>query len=438
MRKNDRHINVFLEPMFAAAILAGIAYAMWFLSKEYFLPQPFFYAVDDTFMDWFNVSYWAVNGGAYDVFNSIYPPISFLFLKIFSLHRCYVASTPGLARLCDWVGLVTMHMFFILNLFLISVTYVKLDRRTALYRSIAAGAGLPMLYALNRGQLLIVCFTFIALAFGNILRSARLRWLSTAIAINFKPYLLPVLFAHLLKRRWSRFEGCAIALVGVYGLTWAVLGEGSPLKLYQNISDFTGLYQAVNFLDLWYSGTYSPMVSLAQGPFPLSNFIGSEWVEFIETYLPILLRTTQSLIALVCVWSFFRSNILSTNRLAFLVLSFALVSAEAGGYTQLILLYFVFMERWDSGFQKVAIVIAYVLAIPAEATFGAIPAIPGYSYFGQRPVYLQFGIGVGSLIRPGLIQIMVIMISLDSIKRLLSALQIENSVAHESNSAFRT
>jgi len=96
------------------------------------------------------------------------------------------------------------------------------------------------------------------------------------------------------------------------------------------------------------------------------------------------------------------------------------------------------MERWDSGFQKVAIVIAYVLAIPAEATFGAIPAIPGYSYFGQRPVYLQFGIGVGSLIRPGLIQIMVIMISLDSIKRLLSALQIENSVAHESNSAFRT
>jgi len=423
MVEEERHINRVLEPFFATAIIVSIAYAMWFLQREYFLPQPFFYAVDDTFMDWFNVSYWAVNGGAYDVFNSIYPPISFVFLKIFSLHQCYVASTPGLARLCDWVGLATMHIFFVLNLFLISVTYVRLDRKTALCRSIAAGAGLPMLYALNRGQLLIICFTFVALAFGNILKSARLRWLATGIAINFKPYLLPVLFAHLLKRRWSRFEGCVVSFVAVYGLTWTILGSGSPMVLYQNILDFTGVYQAVSFLDLWYSGTYNPMVSLAQGPFPLSNIIGSDWVEFIETYLPVLLRVTQGSIALACIGSFFRPNILATNRLALLTIAFALVTSEAGGYTQLVLLYFVLMERWESGFQKGAIIIAYLLAIPADITFGTIPAIPGYSYFGQRPVYLQFGIGVGSLLRPALIQIMIILLSLDSLKRLLTDLR---------------
>ena len=109
---------------------------------------------------------------------------------------------------------------------------------------------------------------------------------------------------------------------------------------------------------------------------------------------------------------------LNTNRLALLTIGFALISSEAGGYTQLILLYFVFMEKWGSSFQKIAIVIAYLLCIPAEITFGNIPPIPNYSYFGQRPVYLQFAIGVGSLLRPGLIQIMLIMVAADSLRML--------------------
>ena len=413
-----RPMNRYLEPFFALCVLAGIAYSLWYLSEQLFLPQPFFYAADDTFMDWFNVAYWANNGGAYDTFNSIYPPISFVFLKIFSLGKCYIASTPGLVRLCDWVGLATLHGFFVLNLFLVGRSYFKLDRQTALWRTIAMGMGLPMLYALNRGQLLIICFTFVVLAFGNILTSARGRWIATAIAMNFKPYLVVAMFPHLLKRRWSRFEGCVIATVAVYGITWLILGDGSPFKLYRNIVDFEGFYQAVNVLDLWYSGTYIPMTSLANGPFPLTHFIGSTWVEFMETAVPLLLRTTQLSIAVTCVWSFFRPNVLNTNRLALLCISFALLSVEAGGYTQIILLYFVFMEKWGSGLQKTVLIMAYVLAIPAEISFGTIPAFPAYSYFAQQPVYLQYGVGLGSLLRPALLQVMVILIALDSMRRL--------------------
>ena len=418
MASDGRPLNRILEPAFAGCVLAGIGYSLWFLYQNYFLPQPFFYASDDTFMDWFNVSYWANNGGAYDTFNTIYPPISFVFLKIFSLGKCYVASTPGVARLCDWVGLATLHAFFVLNLFLIAKSYIKLDRQTALWRIIAMGAGLPMLYALNRGQLLIICFTFVVLAFGNILTSARGRWLATAIAINFKPYLIVAMFPHLLKRRWSRFEGCLIATVAVYGITWLILGEGSPFELYRNIMDFEGFYQAINVLDLWYSGTYIPMISLAQGPFPLTNYIGSTWVEFIEFAVPLMLRLTQAAIAMTCVWSFFRPRVLGTNRLALLCISFALLSTEAGGYTQILILFFVFMEKWDSAFQKAALVMAYILTIPGEISFGTIPAFPAYSYFAQQPVYLQFGIGVGSLIRPAMLQLMLILLSLDSMQRL--------------------
>ncbi|MEN3951860.1 hypothetical protein [Iodidimonas sp. SYSU 1G8] len=418
MSNGKRPLNLILEPVLAILVLVGIAHSLWFLTEELFLPQPFFYAVDDTYMDWFNVSYWANVGGAYDTFNTIYPPISFVFLKIFSLGECYETSTPGLARLCDWVGLATLHGFFILNIFLVGRSYFKLDPRTALWRTIAASMGLPMLYTLNRGQLLIVCFTFVVLAFGNIVSSARFRWIATAIAINFKPYLIASLAPHLLKRRWSRFEGCVIAVVAVYAVTWIILGDGSPIALYRNIVDFEGFYQAVNVLDLWYSGTYIPMVSLAQGPFPLTHFVGSTGVEIMEVVVPLLLRSTQLLIIATCMWSFFRSGTLSTTRLALLCIGFTLISVEAGGYTQIILLYFVFMEKWHSPFQKVALVIAYILAIPAEFTFGTVPSFPAYSYYAQRPVYLQFGVGLGSLLRPALLQIILILLAADSLRQL--------------------
>ena len=51
------------------------------------------------------------------------------------------------------------------------------------------GLGLPMLYALERGNLLILCFTCFVLGYGDLLRQRWLRCLALASAMNFKPYL---------------------------------------------------------------------------------------------------------------------------------------------------------------------------------------------------------------------------------------------------------
>jgi hypothetical protein len=156
MTGGDRKINRFIEPLFVIAILAGIAHAMWFLSENLYLPQPFFFNPGDTYMDWFNTSYWAHTDAAYDTWATIYPPISFVFLKIFSIDACYENAEPSFARECDWLGMATLHGFWIVNIILVSWAYIKHDKSTALYRSIAVGAGLPMLYALDRGQLVVV------------------------------------------------------------------------------------------------------------------------------------------------------------------------------------------------------------------------------------------------------------------------------------------
>ena len=418
MSNGNWQINRLIEPVFAIAILAGIAHAMWHLSDNLYLPQPFFFNPNDTYMDWFNTSYWAHTDAAYDTWSTIYPPISFIFLRIFSIDACYSYGLPELARDCDWVGRATLHGFWIINILLVSWAYIKRDRSTALFRGLAVGAGLPMLYALDRGQLVVVAFTFIVLGFGNILHSARLRWLAIAIAINFKPYLIGAIFPFLLKRRWTRFEGSAVAVVLVYCVTWYLYGDGSPIKLYKNIVDFADVFQAINFLDLWYSGTYIPMLSLFSGPAPVTLLIGSDRVEFWEVAIPVIWRSIQALVFISAALSFFFPKVISIQRLALLCIGLALISSEAGGYTQVFLMFFVMLERWDSFFQKLAIVLAYILCIPGEIWFNTLPTFSYQGYFANRSVLLEYGLGMGPIFRPGLILMICALLAIDTLRRL--------------------
>ena len=79
-----------------------------------------------------------------------------------------------------WHGLHTDEVFFrdTAHGLLTWATYRISDARSALPRTIAMSLGLPMLYALERGNLLVPCFTCFALGYGDLIR--RPRWLGFA------------------------------------------------------------------------------------------------------------------------------------------------------------------------------------------------------------------------------------------------------------------
>ena len=70
-------------------IVAAFARVVLFAVHRGYLPQPFFYAPSDTFADWFNPSHWARVSGTYGTYASLYPPLSFVLLRILGLDRCY-------------------------------------------------------------------------------------------------------------------------------------------------------------------------------------------------------------------------------------------------------------------------------------------------------------------------------------------------------------
>ena len=75
----------------SAAVLtvAGLGGLLWRLWANGYLPQPLYFRPDDSLMDLYTTAFWANAGGAYERWHSLYPPLSFAFLKVFSLHHCY-------------------------------------------------------------------------------------------------------------------------------------------------------------------------------------------------------------------------------------------------------------------------------------------------------------------------------------------------------------
>lgn len=405
-----------IEMLFAAAVLALLVHAAWFFDQKGYLPQPFFYEPSDTFMDWFNTAYWSRDPGAYDSWRTIYPPLTFVVIRLLGIDRCYVSNEGLPSRDCDWVGIVAILAIFLVNVVLCWLTFRKIDRRTALPRTIALSMGMPMLFALERGNILLLTFTCFLLAMGPLLKSARLRWLAAGLAINFKVYLIAAFAVQLLKRRWRWTEGVALATIGVYLVSFVLFGAGSPLEIYRNIANYSTGFTVSQVLDIYYSVTYQPLISLLEGMnFPVMRIIGSDLQEIGLAVIVPLMRGGQAIIVLALLVSYFRPEVVSPIRLATLGMCLALITSEAGGYTQILVIMLVFMERWKGIARPVALVSAYLLCLPGEYSFGVSSDLWRESWLSDGFVEIQIGIGLGFFLRPGLLIIIGIALSLSTL-----------------------
>uniref|UniRef100_UPI0025E6740D glycosyltransferase 87 family protein n=1 Tax=Novosphingobium sp. Chol11 TaxID=1385763 RepID=UPI0025E6740D len=392
-------------------IIASIGYTIWFLLKYHYLPQPFFYEPSGTWMDWYSLTQWGQHKGAYDTAQSIYPPLSFVLLKLFAIPHCYDLTYSEEVRPCDWVGGLVLTLMWLVNFPLTYFSFRKIDRATALPRAFALAFGFPMLFAFERGNLLLFCYACVVLAYGPLLKSARLRWLFAGIAVNFKVYLVAALLAPLLRRRWLAVEGAVICTVLVYLVTWYILGEGSPAQLIRNLGNYSGGFGAAALLDLWFPSSYIPVRLLLDGSFPVYVIMGSQEAAMIYIGITVFMRFVQALIVLAAVAAWFRPEVVPPHRLVYLAISLALSASEAGGYTQVLLILFVFMETWRGIARPIAIVIAYVLCISFDITFSAAPPLVRDSFLGNTYVIAEYGFGLMSLLRPGMMLTMAALLS---------------------------
>jgi len=385
-----------------------------------YLPQPFVFDTNDTFMDWFNTAYWANHPGAYQVWRSIYPPLSFVFLDLFSLPGCYLSS-PFHARDCDLFARTAIITFYLLTVALVWLSLRRADPRTALVRSVAFGLGLPLLFTLERGNLILVAMPCFILAQGPLLRSPRWRALATAATINFKPYLLLPALAQAVKRDWRPLELAGLATLALYLATLAWVGGGTPGELVSNTANWVIFQGGQVWNEINYSTSYAPLLMLRKAPIPLLQFVSSDLVETIELAVPLLIRASQAiaLAALAAAW--LQPRALPAHRIATILLGAYLVTQSPGGYTQAFLLFLVLLERWQGAGPILATICAYLLCIVGDWPLAGVLDLQTNSWLSGRPVSPSFGLTLGHFVRPGLIVLILWALSLDSVARVVRA-----------------
>lgn len=389
--------------MAAIVLLAGlrVAYLTW---QKGYLPAPFIFDSTDTFGDWFNVAIWAHKEGAYDVWRAVYPPLSFVILKYLSIPSCYKFDMNMFdARECDWIGLVLMHLLVVVNGIIASLIFMRTDRRTAGPRAFVLTAGMPMLFALERGNIILACITCCMLTWGPLIKSTRMRWLFAGLAVNFKVYLIAGFLIHLIRRRWLWVEGSVIATVLVYLVTFAVYGSGSPVEIVSNLINFARSFYVAQAaaVSIWYNTTFTLIYGvLTDSSAPVTFILGSKMVDRLTVALFFLMRGSQLVVLLSFVAAWLRPEVVTRHRLTALALGFVMITQENPPYALPILFYLIFLEQWRGWLVPMALVCTYLASVPGDISISSAYIVEQFSFISYRFVTSERALQLGMFVRP--------------------------------------
>lgn len=408
------------EVLLALGVTASLVAAVLFFREHGYLPQPFVFDTKDTFMDWFNTAYWANNWGSYDVWRSIYPPLSFVFLDMFSLPGCYLQS-PFHARDCDWLGRATIYAFYALNMLLLWLCFRRADPATAPMRTAAMALGLPLLFTLERGNLILVCFACFMLAHGPLLQSRLWRSIAAAATINFKPYLVLPVLALAIRRDWRMLELAGIATIALYCLTLMLVGSGTPGEIVSNTASWVEFQSGQIWNEVNYSTSFAAFLNMREAQVPLLEFVPSRTIETIEFAVPLAIRTTQALALAALLAAWLQPRALPATRIAAILIGAYLATHSPGGYSQLFLLFLVFLERFRGTWPVVAVICAYLLCLVGDVPLATILNLSTDSWLSGRPVSPEFGLTWGHFLRPALLIVIVWALALDTIHQVVGA-----------------
>jgi hypothetical protein len=388
----------------AAMVLAGIVFAAWKFGQTGYLPQPFYFRVSDSLMDLYTTAYWANNPGTYTKWMSLYPPISFVFLKVVTDARCYVHGDLA-GRACDGRALVALLAVFAANIGLVYATYRTADRQTAIPRAVAMALGLPMLYALERGNLLVPCFTFFAIGWGGLVARPWLRWLALAVSINFKPYLMFSAAPFLARRDWVMVLVCGVFSIIIYVITLWLFGSGGPSQIIANEFRYSTEATKGLFLDLYYATSFWPLIRILDAMPAHLRLASAPVSAFLSLALTVALRAAQLGTLLCAIAAAARPAAVDVRRFGALLAGVALTGFTTGsaGYAQIFLFFLIFFEPWRGPTRIVVLACAYLLCVPFDVALLPVVHEQTWSFLGGRAVTADFGLSVGHILRPALL-----------------------------------
>jgi hypothetical protein len=284
----------------------------------------FFISCNDLFMDFFNSVRDAAQGPAvYTVRHVIYPPMANLLYLVCSRFIPSVYADSSFKNRYTWTEhpeaiffIMLFSLMVLIAIFIIIYETVKGGRRRRFLFAFFSVVNIPILYMVERGNMMLLCFFALLIYFVTYNSKNKLyREIGLiALAFTFSLKLYPVIFGWLLLVDKRFIDGLKCFIYGMLMLFIPSFWFGGPAcfyQIYKNITAFsTGHTNAITVIS-GYSGIPSSLLSvlvyiwffICVGAFVASPFVFKErWKVWMIGV--IALMTIPSLTS-VYMWSFF-------------------------------------------------------------------------------------------------------------------------------------
>jgi len=388
--------------MLSVQIIGFLSYLLIYANKAY-LPSPFFYDKNDTFMDLINPLWWAIHGSAYTEWHSVYPPLNFLILKLLNLitlgeHIDY-GTAFQLRNHCNELILVYLAIsltipFLIIRSqsWIISMTGVERILFCLLFV-----LSFPFLHTLERGNLVIFCLPLFAFFIEG---RGVLQALALAFLVNIKPYFAILFFVYLYKDEMAELI-LASAMSIILFIASSIVFDTASYRIFENLAGFgnSNIFTIREILTLPNSISSfayilaSEQFSSHHGYFVnmMADLISSmiNFVKFITTLSALLILYLK------------RRNLTKEEIIIALMLCIMNLGVSVGGYI-LIIYFALFPFLINKKFSAIYAVSIFLIFMPLDfvSIFNENHIMKTFSFLGQSTVDVEWSLGVGALLRP--------------------------------------
>ena len=381
--------------------MAGLIYYIYFLVENGYLPSPFIYDKSNTFMDLFNVLYWVYDDGRYTEWGSVYPPINFIFLRLFNF--VFTGSVFGDAELMrensQYVIAGICLLYLAIPAFILRLAYWRgfsRNEKILIYLVIILSS--PLLFTLERGNVILLAPLFLALAVSKI---GMARSLSIALLINIKPYFALLMIYYIARNNWKGFVTCSFFSGVIFAISGLAL-DNQFLEFFNNLFSFsqeTDLFSLREVMALPSSlSAFSYILKHPDGAMFATGFLSPERIEVIVYLIEI---TKWGVLAIAVAALYKRSGQMRDSEIfAMLVVIISNLGIWVGGYTYI--LYIALIPVFISmRYKRLYFGLLFLIAMPLDV----IPLMGDYigmqfSYMASEQIEIMWTLGLGSLIRP--------------------------------------
>ena len=375
-----------------------IYFSLFFYFNKY-LPAPFVWDKNDTFMDFYNPLFWALNDQFYTTFKSVYPPVNYFFLKLFTLNLDSSSFASPFQLREVKVSLIyclltinTAILFLILKIG--DWREVAIRKRKLIW--IAIFFSTPVLFAMERGNLIFV--SLLVLAIYIAVENIWVKAITFALLVNIKPYFIFLLIEYLNIYRFDLKIISKIIMTSVLMFLLTSIWAGLDIATFvSNYNDFGSRASFSNGL-IALPNTFESIIQFIKS-IPKNN----EYYYFLEIFL-LPLKILKIFVPLAFLLMLLAIPLREQTLKVAAILLIGNFSHVTGGYIYIVYILIVpfFMREVELKIGVYLLLIIFVLPLDLVS----LPSISDHlasvrSYLGGEEIYhADFWLGLGTLIRP--------------------------------------